>query len=567
MFVRVKTTPNSPRKSVQIVASQRAGNRVRQRIVRHVGIAMNDDELVRLKELGEYIKSRMEQQSAPSLFKPDQMAQWAVEARSNATSQGDKALQVDLKQLREESRIVVGIHDVYGKMFDELGFDRCVGDPSRRRQASKIIKHLVMARIANPASKRGSVIELERDFGIKLNLTSVYRSMDYLDEKQITFIQDRAWEAATGLFKEQIDVIFYDCTTLYFETVEEDELRDKGYSKDMKFAESQVLLALMVSKQGIPIGYRLYNGSTFEGDTLSEAIKDVEQRHGVRQVVFVADSAMFSDDNLKLIEQYNNDKAGNERGKTKTDKPCKYIVGARIKNQSKKITQQILDKESYKEKDGFVYKEIALKNGRRLLVNYSEKRARKDAHDRQRSIDKLLKKLKKSKNPESFISNYGYRKYLKIDSGQQVEINQNKIDTSEQWDGLHGVITNMQDTPAAIFSHYKGLWQVEESFRITKHDLQTRPIFHWTPQRIRAHVAICFMALVCIRHLTYRVGLQYQPLSPEVIRNELVHTQLSILQHQVTQHHYAIPSRHTQHARKIYQAIGGKLSAVPFAMD
>lgn len=539
---------------MQIVAGERSGNRVRQRIVRHVGIAKNDDELVRLKELAEYIKANMEQEHAPSLFKPDQMAQWAVEARKKSESQYDKALNVNLKQLREESRIVVGIHDVYGKLFDELGFDRAVGDPSRRREASKIIRHLVMARIANPASKRASAIELEKNFGIKLNLTSIYRSMDYLDEKQISFIQDKAWEAGTGLFKEKIDVIFYDCTTLYFDTVEEDELRDKGYSKDMKFGQSQVLLALMVTKQGIPVGYRLYSGSTFEGHTLADAIRHVEERHEVNQVIFVADSAMFSDDNLKLIEKHKG-------------KPYKYIVGARIKNQTKKITKQILDKKGYREKDGILYKKIMLKNGRRLLVNYSEKRAKKDAHDRERSINKLLKKLKKSKSPESFISNYGYKKYLKIDGSRQVEINQSKIKKDAQWDGLHGVITNMTGASEDIFAHYKGLWQVEESFRITKHDLQTRPIFHWTPQRIRAHIAICFMALVCVRHLTYRVALQYQPLSPKVIRNELVHTQMSILQHQVTKHRYAIPSKPTQYTRKIYQCMGEKLIAVPFAMD
>ncbi len=560
MFIRVKDTPNSPRKSVQIVASERDGGRVRQRIVRYVGIAMNEDELKRLKDLAEYIKANIEHQSEPSLFQPDELARQAIEARKKSEAQPDKPLNVNLKKLREESRLVVGVHDVYGKLYDELGFDRAPGAPSRRKRAANIIKHLVMARIANPASKRGSVMELERDFGIKLDLTSVYRSLDYLDEKQVDFIKDQAWEAATGLFKEKIDVVFYDCTTLYFESIEEDQIRDKGYSKDMKFGQSQVLLALMVTKEGIPVGYRLYNGSTFEGDTVIDAIKDVEQRHGVNKVVFVADSAMFSDDNLKVIEQYNQQKSSQA-------KPYKYIVGARIKNQTREITRQILDKESYRKQDGLIYKDIKLKNGRRLLVSYSEQRAKKDAHDRQRAIDKLTKKMKRSKNPQNFISNYGYRKYLNIEGDQKVVLNEQKIQQDARWDGLHGIITNMEDNPTKIFSHYKGLWQVEEGMRITKHDLQTRPIFHWTPDRIRAHVAICFMALVCVRHLTYRVGLQYQRLSAEVIRKELVHVQLSILQHQTTKQRYAIPSKPTQHGRKIYQTMGEKLSAAPFAMS
>ncbi|MFN3284323.1 MAG: IS1634 family transposase, partial [Pseudothermotoga sp.] len=268
-----------------------------------MGFAEDENDLVRLKELAEYIKAEIEQEHTPSLFKPDHMAQWAIAAREKSEDQDDKALNVDLRQLREEKRIIVGIHDVYGRMFDSLGFDRAVGDPSRRREAAKIIRHLVMARIANPTSKRASVVELEKDFGITLNLTSVYRTMDYLDEKQIKFIEDKAMEAATGLFKEKIDVIFYDCTTLYFESIQEDELRDKGWSKDKKFNQSQVLLALMVTKQGIPVGYRLYNGSTFEGDTLEDALRHLKQYHEVGEVVFVADSALFSDDNLNLLER------------------------------------------------------------------------------------------------------------------------------------------------------------------------------------------------------------------------------------------------------------------------
>ena len=117
------------------------------------------------------------------------------------------------------------------------------------------------------------------------------------------------------------------------------------------------------------------------------------------------------------------------------------------------------------------------------------------------------------------------------------------------------------------FEHYRGLWQIEETFRLTKHDLRVRPIYHWTPRRIEAHVAICFMALVCIRHLSYRVQLQYQPLSPEIIRNELVHVQQSILMHKTSGHQYGIPSKPTMHARKIYQVMGEKLSATPFLVQ
>lgn len=552
MFVRVKTTPNSPRQSVQIVASERIGDKVKQRIVRYVGIAMNDEELVRLKEVAEFIKAGLEAEAAPALFRPDELARMVIEGRKKAEMHPYEPLRVNLKQLREENRVVVGIHEIYGKLFDELGFDRAVGDPARRVQSAKIIKHLVMARIANPSSKRQSVIDLERDFGIKLDLTAVYRTLDYVDDESIALIQRKAWDAVTGLFGEKIDIVFYDCTTLYFESVEEDELRAKGYSKDLKFNQSQVLLAMMVTNEGLPLGYRLYNGSTFEGDTLKHAIADLQRMVEVDRIVFVADSGLLSKANLELLE-------GSKKH---------YIVAARLKNQPESVKKEILDQESYQQKEQLLVKEIVLPGERRLLVNYSEKRARKDAHDRQTTLAKLQKKIKASKSPESFISNFGYRKYLKIENRQQVTIDEEKLKFAEQWDGLHGVITNIDDMSASeIFEHYKGLWQVEESFRLTKHDLQVRPIYHWTPKRIQAHVAICFMALVCIRHLSYRVKLQYQPLSPEIIRNELVHVQQSILINTTNSHRYGIPSKPTLHAQKIYQVMGEKLSATPFLLE
>ena len=548
MFVRVKSTPNSPRQTVQIVASERIGDKVKQRIIRYVGVAMNDEELVKMKELAEFIKANLEEESAPALFRPDELAQMAIDGRKKADLSPDQPLTVDLKLLREEDRVVVGIHD-YGKLFNELGFDRVIGDPARRVQATKTIVHLVMARIANPSSKRKSVLDLERDFGVKLDLNAVYRTLDYINDQSIELIQKKAWDAAMGLFAQKIDVIFYDCTTLYFESFTEDELREKGLSKEHKFSESQVLLAMMVTREGLPLGYRLYNGATWEGHTLKDAIAHIKSMAEVDRVVFVADSGLLSKENLDLIEQ--------------SEK--QYIVAARLKNQPESIKKQILDKASYQPEHQMMIKEIALPGKRRLLINYTEKRARKDAHDRQKALVKLQKKINKSKNPESFISNAGYRKYLKIEHQQSVQIDDEKIRHAEEWDGLHGVITNISDMSARdTFEQYQGLWQIEESFRLTKHDLRVRPIYHARPRRIQAHLAICFMALVCIRHLSYRVKLQYQPLSPEIIRNELVHVQQSILIHKTNGTRYGIPSKPTQHAQKIYQVMGEKLSSMPF---
>ena len=202
-------------------------------------------------------------------------------------------------------------------------------------------------------------------------------------------------------------------------------------------------------------------------------------------------------------------------------------------------------------------------------VCYSHKRADKDRHDRQQTIDSLVKKLSKTQDVKTLLNNYGYKKYLKVKGKKQkLSVNEERVKEDQKWDGLFGVMTNLKDmSDLEIISQYKGLWQVEETFRIAKHDLKIRPIFHWTSDRIKAHIGIAFMCLVCIRHLSYRVKIQYEDCSPEVIRNALIHVQHSVLVDQSNNRKYSIPSNITKEAVKIYQIMGLKHSTTPYLIE
>jgi len=543
MFVRIKSTPNSPRKSVQIVESVRDGNKIKQRIVRYIGIAMDDQELEQLKTLAEHIKAKIENEKQPSLFTAEKLAQISIDSKNRK----DDDLFVNLKELKEEQRAIVGIHEIYGSVYRELGFDSILF-----QNPADILRHIVMARIANPASKRSSVIDLEHNFGISLNLDRVYRMMDKLDENVCQKIQETAFKNTRQLFDDQIDVVFLDATTLYFESFQEDDFKKKGYSKDLKFNQPQVLLALMVTKQGLPIGYEAFPGSTYEGHTLLPLLEKIKQTHNIDKIVFVADSAMFNEKNLSLLE---------ENG-------YEYIVGAKLRNLPQSLKHEILDLSKYQENFSTEEEAISIREfiykDRKLIVSYSPKRAKKDENDRKEAVEKLMKKLKKSKNPEQLISNYGYKKFLQIQGEATVCFDEEKLKAESKWDGLHGIITNSNHlNNEEILSHYRGLWQIEECFRITKHDLKVRPIFHWTPGRVRAHIAICFMAFTCVRNLEYRTALQYKKLSPEAIRKALIQVQTSILRH-FNGNRYAIPSQGTQDARKLYQIMGKKYSTTPY---
>ncbi len=546
MFVRVKSTPNSPRQSVQIVSSVRVGDKVKQKIVRYIGIAMDDDELVRLKELAEVVKAKLEAQHQPGLFPPEAVAKQVIEAKAAKASKA--TLNVDLRQMVEEQRVVLGIHEVYGAVYRQLSFDTLLSQ-RRYRASHEALFHCVMARIANPKSKRGSVQQLEQDFGVSLSLEKVYRMMDQLDDNTISRLQAMTCEGTRSLLPGALDVLFFDCTTLYFESFKEDELKQNGYSKDCQVNQTQVnqpqvLLALLVTREGLPVGYEVFPGATFEGHSLISVLKTMQARYDVRKMIFVADRGMLNEDNLSAL-----DEAG-----------AYYIVGAKLKQLPSALQTKVLDKSAYQAvgKGGSSAAELTHKK-RRLIVSHCPKRADKDQHDRQKAVDRLIKKIGKSQNPKDLLNNYGYKKFLIIKGKTSLSINQDKIDAESRWDGLHGVITNLPDTPhQEVLSHYRGLWQVEESFRITKHDLKVRPIYHWTPSRVRAHIAISFMAFACIRQLMYRIKLQHKALSPEVIRNALIHVQHSVFKHKRTKQRYVMPSQINPEAKKIYAVMGLK---------
>lgn len=560
MFVRLKTTPNSPKTAVQLVENVRNGSTVRQKIVRHFGFALNEKEIAALKNLALHYKSELEEQRSPTLFAKESLME-NIELGLVAGEQDRCPLLVNLRDIKEEQRICVGIHQTYGKIFDQVGYGNSLKNASRRKASVKMLLNMVMARISNPVSKRGSVELLEREYGVNLDVNSVYRMMDYLDEEAIEKVKLLSYGHVKGLLNETVNMVFYDCTTLYFESFTEDDLKQNGYSKDGKFNQSQVLLAVMVTQSGLPVGYEVFEGSKFEGHTIDKALARLHGQYKIDNVIFVADAALLSRDNIKEFR----------------DKKQDFIVGARIKNLPAGVTKQILDKSRYRnlteggqEEQVLTCQEIPLEAGQlRLLVTYSERRAAKDRHDREKAIEALKKRLEKSPNPKSLLNNFGYKMFVKLEGEAKLVTDEEKIKAAQQWDGLHGIITNIsqeKQSAASLLAHYKGLWQVEETFRISKHDLRMRPIFHWTPRRIHAHIAICFMALMCMRLMEYKVRLQYKKMSPAAIRNVLLQLSVSILKDYKTGKRYVLPAKATQDAKKIYQLLGRQWTDTPYQL-
>lgn len=424
MFIRVKSSPNSKGRSVQIVESQRKAGKITQRIVRHVGMGYDEEEIASLKLLAASIKDKLEQGGQQFLFKTEEITRLAPSKREYE----HKDYIVDLHHLFEEQRLIGGFHEVYGALYDQMGYVKTIANPKRNVMVSSTLKDIVIARIANPASKRASALMLEEDFGITIDLDKIYRMMDRIDEDAIRRIKNIAYQNTLSLLGQRIELIFYDATTLYFESFSQDELKQNGYSKDKKFNQPQVLLALMVTSDGLPIDYEVFSGSTYEGHTLEDALTKVKDKYEIDRVVFVADSALLSDANMARLE--------------KMDEKISFIVGARIKNTDAPLRQKILDSKNYIRDDGDLSIAESSHKGKRLLVSYSAKRAKKDASDRAKAIDKLHKKFLLSKSVKSQLSNHGQRKYLKLSTNATLKIDEEKITAESARDGLCGVVTN-----------------------------------------------------------------------------------------------------------------------------
>ncbi len=544
MFVRIKDKANG-KKSIQIVESYRRADKVSQRIVRHIGQAETDREVQELKKLAESIIVEMKNERQPvlPLFDPEDI----YGAKKEEAPIEDK---VRISDLREEQRIIEGIGEVFGKLYDDVGFSQVLGKAKKGATWNATLKSLVIARLANPLSKRGTASMLEKDYAVKIPLDKIYRTMDRIFEHEEE-IKKRIAESTLSLFQDKVDVLFFDVTTLYFESIKADDLREFGYSKDGKCNEVQVALALVTTTSGLPISYQVFPGNMYEGHTLIEMIKEIKKLYDVNNVLLVADRAMFNKKNLEAMER----------------EKVKYVVAARLKRLPKDLREDILESDDYAPaviENEFHWVREFSHNSRRLIVSYSRKRAEKDAKDRSRQIERLLKKVKDGKvKLSSVISNSGSKKYLSLKDKEAV-INEDKIAEDSRWDGMHGVISNVTDqNPREILTRYRGLWQIEEAFRLSKHDLRMRPIYHWTPNRIRAHISICFMAFALAKQAVYRTALQQHSMSFDQIRNELLHVQSSLMVDISTGKRYIIPSHVTVNQKKLYQVFGLKRSAVP----
>ncbi len=547
MFVRRKKLDEN-RTKIQVVKSVRDGKKVRQRVIRHVGTATSEVQAKQLEYLARIIIEEIEQEKSgqTALFSPTEFA--GLLDQSQRARQDPNPLGIDLADCREESRVSVGIREAFGTLYSYFGWDRLFG--SRRMSANRIIKELVLARLAQPLSRRSMVRELDYDGELSLNLDYVYRSMDLIDDAQIEAICQRSLDVAKKLFPEPVTAIFYYTTSLYFESEKDDGLKLKGYSGGGKSHRAQFLFALLMTPEGIPIDYELFPRDKYEGDALITALESLERRHVGVDLTVVADAKAINKENEVALRK---------RG-------IPYILSTCLKSRPAKQKEKIFDPDGYSawgrdEYSGSISRIQRIKDGEsKLIVTYSPRRAR----NRTRGIEKLQTHPEKNRQPDSY-SNQGCARFLDLPGGQ-VSLNEDKIADVVRWGGLQGIVAWGCDDadPCDLIIQYRKLSEIKDYFRTNKHDLSIRPIFHWKEHRVRAHIAICYMAFCCLQHLRHRLAIQGYRMSPERIRRALNELQISILYEKSGPRKVGLPSSASADAKQIYRTLRLNWNLNPF---
>lgn len=425
MFVRKKKNPSGI-VSVQVIDKSTGKYVVRKTI----GSSSNALEVERLAELGrQWIGSHLGQQEIDfTNFK--------------------RLAQTVLDQVTEIT--ISGVELLLGRIFDQIGFNQI---------ESYLFKPLVLSRLESPSSKLKTTDYLAKYYSLHIDVESIYRYMDTLYNTQKEAVQQISYNHTREILGGETRMVFYDVTTLYFEIEREDTLRKAGFSKDGKHQNPQIVLGLLVSTNGYPLAYDIFEGNKYEGDTMLPIIDAFRQKYSFESLTIVADSGLISDRNIKDLEG---------RG-------YKYILGARIKNQPRNIEEQICALNLRDGESRTIWKDP----NTALIINYSAKRANKDYFNRERGLKRLEKQIASGKLTKSNINKRGYNKYLKLEGEIDISIDREKFDADSKWDGIKGYQTNDKSlSKQQVIENYRHLWKIEKAFRISKHDLKIRPIYH-----------------------------------------------------------------------------------------
>jgi len=476
-------------------------------------------------------------------YHPQQLERIAKKLLELAGCRLEDIIKDDLKEIR---RTNYGYALVIKSLWKQLGLDVWMKKINYKRRIRfnwlSALELMLAERLNDPCSKRSSYFHQSDYSGFsesKIDLQHLYRTLDLLSEEQES-LKKHLFTTQQSLFSSCLDVVFYDVTTLYFDSQREDEnsLAQKGYNKDGKHHKIQIVLGLLIDKLRNPITYHVYRGNRYEGKTMIDALEDLQKKYKIDKVIVVADSAMIDKENREFIEKQGN---------------IDYIIGERLKNLPSKVSQYLINPEKHQriyDKEGsvFTYSKIEYQN-RKIICTYSPKRAMKDRSEREKLIKKA-KELLENSSKLSQIKKRGAARYIRQESEGKHLLDIEKIKSDEKWDGYKAISTTTDLSVNEVLEKYGDLFEVEHAFRTLKSQLEIRPIFHWTNKRIEGHIAMCFIGYTMLNYIRLKSGLQIE----EIVRT-IDKMQISEIQESQTKETFFLRSSIDANQQKIIQTL------------
>ena len=490
MFFRVKSA--GPYQYLQIVHSIRQGEKVRQQVFGTLG---------RLDELK--ASGRLEALMRSGLRHCENFA--LIDAYAAGETQA-----VTVQR--------IGPDLVFGRLWKECGIQEVIQSLLQARRYDFDVERAVYLTVLHRLFASGSDRAAERwreDYLIagteSLDLHHLYRAMAFLGQEiesrgQKTLgtprclkdlIEEELFERRRDLFTE-VDLVFFDTTSLYFEGRGGESIGKRGHTKDHRPDLYQMVVGMALDVEGRPICCEMWPGNTADVKTLTPIVKRMRERFRLREITVVADRGMVSQGTLEAFE--------------KSDPPVRYIVGVRMRRQKEVNTsvlgsrarwfESVPERSNAKDPAPLKVKEVWVKE-RRYIVCLNEEERRKDVHDRETIIAHLKEQLRNG--DKSLVGNKGYRRYLKVEGSSHFVIDEKQVKAEERYDGIWVLRTNSVYNSETVAHVYKALWTVEDIIRTSKSILETRPIYHKRDVTIRGHVFCSFLALVLKQELESRM--------------------------------------------------------------
>lgn len=411
------------------------------------------------------------------------------------------------------------------KIYHELEIDAFLKNRQRHSKeeydANAIMKLLVYSRLLYPASKKKTYEDRDTFFEkFDFALEDIYRCLSFLN-KHSDALQLWIHERIKNRYNRNTNLVYYDVTNYYFEIDEQDDLRKRGVSKEHR-PDPIVQMGLFIDNNGIPITYKLFPGNKPDKSTLIPALSKIQRNYSLGRIIVVADKGLTAGDNIWYILSAKNG----------------YVLSYSVRGADKSFQDYVLDESGYIDKgDGFKIKsrlcpreiQVTATNGKKIkkivhekqVVFYSPQYALREKKDRAAA---LLKAQDLIKNPARYnrTTSQGAAKYVKnlafdpetgeiLESAHQyLSFDEEKLREEEKFDGYYAIVTSeYRESDEKIIDIYRGLWKIEESFKVTKSDFESRPVYLSLQEHIDAHFLTCFISLVIVRILEYRLKGKY----------------------------------------------------------